>query len=547
MHRRRLAVLAGAFLACGALVIAGSAGAGKPAATPKPKVGGTLVFGAEQEPPGWNGDLDCCNAFWGAFWTNVVLQAAYTVMPDFSYKETLISGADVVTKPKFKVTFHILPQAKWNDNVQLTADDFIFTWKTFVNPKWDIVSRNGWDQIASAKKINAKTVSFTYKTPFAGWKDQWSSSILPAHALQGSDFNHVWDNGIVNGKTHKPIASGPFMWGGYTKGQSVTLVRNPNYWGPHKAYLDKIVGKFITDTNSEIQAIRGGEVGAIYPQPQLALADIAKVNTLAVQSRAGTTLEHMDYQLGAKGGPLESAPWVRQAIAYAVDRQATVKQLFASLNPKLPVLNSLVYVSNAQQYQPHFQQYTYNPGKVAQLMQAHGCTKGGDGIYSCNGQRMSYKFTSTAGNKLRELTFEIFQAQAKKAGIELVSAFAPASIVFGPTVFEAGNFDLFMYAWVGTADPQGWGPIYECGGSDNHKGYCSTKVTKLLQQSDKELDATKRAALVNQADKFMSLGLPALPLYQKPTYFVYTKKLHNVVDNPTNQGPTWNAVDWWLG
>src|SRR5919204_137924 len=71
-------------------------------------------------------------------------------------------GADVVTKPKFAITFHIRPEAKWSDNVPLTADDFIFTWKTFVNPKWDIVSRNGWDQIASAKKINAKTVQFVY-------------------------------------------------------------------------------------------------------------------------------------------------------------------------------------------------------------------------------------------------------------------------------------------------------------------------------------------------------------------------------------------------
>jgi len=223
-----------------------------------------------------------------------------------------------------------------------------------------------------------------------------------------------------------------------------------------------------------------------------------------------------------------------------------VKQLFRSLNPSLPVLNSLVYVSNASQYKPHFGRYTYQPAKVAQLMKAHNCTKGGDGIYSCNGQRMSYKFTTTAGNRLRELTFEIMQAQAKKAGIELQSALGPANVVFGPTVFEAGNFDLFMYAWTGTADPQGWGPIYNCGGSDNHKGYCSAKVTSLMQASDKELDPTKRAALVNQADALMANGLPALPLYQKPTFLVYKTKLHGLVENPTIQGPTWNAANWWM-
>ena len=74
----------------------------KPSAAPKPKVGGTLVFGSEQEPPGWNGLLDCCNALWGGIVVNTVLDSAYKVQPDFSYKEDLVSGAVVTTKPKLR-------------------------------------------------------------------------------------------------------------------------------------------------------------------------------------------------------------------------------------------------------------------------------------------------------------------------------------------------------------------------------------------------------------------------------------------------------------
>ena len=70
-------------------------------------------------------------------------------------------------------------------------------------------------------------------------------------------------------------------------------------------------------------------------------------------------------------------------------------------------------------------------------------------------------------------------------------------------------------------------------------------MTELLRDSDAELDATKRAALVNKADKIMALNVPSLPLYQKPTYLVHKTKIH-IRDNPTLQGPTDNMEDWWV-
>ena len=61
-----------------------------------------------------------------------------------------------------------------------------------------------------------------------------------------------------------------------------------------------------------------------------------------------------------------------------------------------------------------------------------------------------------------------------------------------------------------------------------------------------QLDPRRRAASLNAADAELSKGLPALPLYQRPTYLVYTSNVHGMRDNPTNAGPTWNAEDWWL-
>jgi peptide/nickel transport system substrate-binding protein len=177
-------------------------------------------------------------------------------------------------------------KARWSDGKPVSADDLIFTWHTLVDPKFDIAGRSGWDSIASAKKINAKTVKFVFKKPYAPWKVMLTQSVFPAHALRGEDFNSVWNNSLNNPKTGVSMANGPFKLHGYTKGQSIVMVRNSTFWGKRPS-LDRITFVFRTNTDTEIQAIRGGEVDAIYPQPQLQLAQLKGESGLRVQSNAG--------------------------------------------------------------------------------------------------------------------------------------------------------------------------------------------------------------------------------------------------------------------
>jgi peptide/nickel transport system substrate-binding protein len=549
MQRLRIGVFFGALIAATTLAAAGSAGIAKHAAGPTPKVGGTVVFGAEQEPPCLNNYLAGCNNTWTAWTAATSDRALYIVKPDFTIVPDIAAGeAKLVTKPKMSLTVTIKKQAVWSDGVPITYKDFLYTQQANVDPKNDVAGRSGWDSVGSVVPVSkdGRTFKINFKKPYAPWKVLLAQSLYPQHALQGSDFNNVWLTDNNNPKTGKPVGNGPFILTSYVKGQSITMVRNPKWWGPHKPYLDKVVFVFRTNTDTEVQAIRGGEVDVIYPQPQLQLADLKSQSGLKIQSSNGTTLEHLDFNETAKGGlPLLRAPWFRQAIAYSIDRNALVKQLFATLNPKLTPLQNLTYVNNQKEYQPHFQSYTYSPSKVASIMQKHSCNKGGDGIWVCNGTRASIKFGTTAGNKLRELSQEIMQAQAKNAGIELVPNNAPSRIFF-PQLADF-NYQMALFAWVGTGDPAGQIDIYGCGGESNWKGYCSNKVTSLFKQSDAELDPAKRIAEVNSADANMALNVPTLPLYQKPTYLVYKTKLHNIRDNPTLQGPTDNMEDWWVG
>ena len=542
MHRLSLAALAVVGIVAAVFVAGGSAGTSQ-----TPKRGGTVVFAAEQEPPCLNGALAGCNNTWTSWTVGTSLRGLYIVKPDFSIVPDMADGeATVVSKKPFTIQFKIKKNAVWSDGRPITVQDFIFTWKAFVNPKNDVAGRSGWDSIKSVKAVNSKSARIIFSKAYAPWKVLLATSLYPSHALSGTDFNTVWNSEYKN-KAGQNIGSGPFILQGYVKGQSITMVRNPRWWGPRKPYLDKVVFVFRTNTDTEIQAIRGGEVDAIYPQPQLQLADLKGQAGLKVVSNAGTTFEHIDFNQQVKGGmPLLRAPWFRQAVSYSIDRTALVKQLFRTLQPNLVPLQNLSY-ANSQKglYAPHFEGYKYSVAKVTQIMQKHNCTKGSDGIWSCQGVKASIKLGTTAGNRLRELGLEIMQAQAKNAGIQFIPDSEPSRLFF-PRVSD-GNYQIALFAWVGTGDPAGQSDIYGCGGESNWKGYCSNKVTALLKGSDAELDATKRAAMVNAADKIMALNVPTLPLYQKPTYLVHKTKVHNIRDNPTLQGPTDNMEDWWVG
>jgi len=545
MHLRKFWLFAGAVLLALALTATGSAKVSGPAGQTA-KDAGTVVFGAEQGGgPDWclNQVLaNDCGEFWNSVFLTPVLRGVFLIQPNFTYKPDLISKFKLQQNP-MRVTYYLKAKAKWSDNVPVSGKDIRFTWKTIMDPKIkDHVSQAGYDQIKSVTG-SGKVVKVTFTKPYADWKDLFTSGfVLPAHALQGANMLTVWTDNVVNPKTGKPIGNGPYLETAFDRGSGVTLTRNPNYWGT-KAKIDRIVFKFLTDTNTEIQQVRGGEVDAIYPQPQQALSELSGQSGLRIQSNLGTVWEHIDIQQGPKGNPLAKNLWVRQALILSLDRLSTVKALFGQLNPRLRPLNNTIFVTNHPAYKQNWAKWTFNRTKAENILKAHNCTKAADGIYRCGGTKLSFQFESTRGNKLRELSFTFFQDQAKKAGIELLNNFKPAGTYFGEDL-PNHNYDLALFAWVGTPDPAGSVEIWKCNGAQNYMEYCNKKVSRLLEASDVQLNPKKRFALFNQADALMANDIPTIPLYQKPTYFVYKAGIKGMKDNATNQGPTWNAEKW---
>ena len=541
MNRRWFQLLLGAAGAL-SLLVASSAVA-KPQV--KPRTGGTVIYGLDQEPKVLNPYITEGNLFATAEATEPVLDGGLEYNNRGTLKPVLFTAQPKMLKASpLTVRFSYKKAAKWSDGQQITGADFRFLWQTQMNQSFDITSREGWEDISKVA-VAGKSVTVTFRRPYAAWKALIGTAPIPQHSLAGEKFNQVWRNDFLSPKNNRPISSGPFVFNRWQRGSQLVLTRNPNYWGK-KPYLNQIVYRVVSDTNTQFQAIRSGELSVLRPQPQLQIADARRNSNLRVQFGPEFSWEHIDMQQGPKGHPALRQKFVRQALIRGINRSAITSALYRTISPGLPVLQNVIFKPFESQYKPNWKKYTYNRAAAEQLLRTNRCTKGSDGIYSCPGVgKLSFRFTSTAGNQLRELTFEVIQAQLKAVGIEVKSTFGPASHVFG-TVLPSRDWDLFMFGWQGSpVSALTDVAIHGCGGDQNDMGYCNRTVTNLLNKASVELNDKKRNAMLNRADSLIANDIPTIPLMAKPGFLIHEKRIQGIVRNPTQQTALWNVNAWW--
>src|SRR3954462_15127404 len=117
MHRRSLRLALGVLVAATGLIIAGAAGGVAQKAN-----AGSVVFGAEQEPPCLNGFLEGCNNTWTSWTAGIALPRLYIVNPRLVLVPDM-GTATIVKKKPFTLKVSIKPKAKWSDGRQVSVDD----------------------------------------------------------------------------------------------------------------------------------------------------------------------------------------------------------------------------------------------------------------------------------------------------------------------------------------------------------------------------------------------------------------------------------------
>ena len=547
----------------------------------------SMVFGLEQGVTGFNtGDADE-NAFYAAIVAGEpILRGNYVIDNKGNYHLDMASKV-VATKKYLKIWIRKNANWYWQGHkaTPVTAADYIYTWRQFVTPTNNVSSNTGYANIAKAKASGKKVVTFTWRktgctatTPcgaFADYRDLFGG-IYPGFALKGGSsgcgggctFNQYWHTGVV-GSDNKPISDGPFYMASYTQGQGMLLKKNPTWFGP-KAKLNSIAFKIITDTNTEIQAMKGGEVDAITPSPETALSQLVHQKNLKYSAVPSFTQEHWDIEVHPDSSKTNVSAWnslltkqyIRQAISEGMNRQSLIKALYGPIAPGLKPLNNPEYEigTNASGKYAYFNKYNFNAKGAIKLLKSHGCTGGPSSpnannskVWTCGGKQTVFRFDTT-NRASRVTSSQIFQQQLMAIGIKLNITIHQATDFFGTTLPNT-DFDLGEYAWTGGPDPSGFDAIYQCynapanlGGS-NYKRYCNKKVDSTIRKADANFNAKQRTAQYESVAKTVADQIGIIPLYASPQIFVYKKALKGAAasNNPTSEGPTWNLQSWHWG
>ena len=509
------------------------------------KDGGTITYAADQEQSGLNVSTSKDSSSAAQNIVETILPSVWKVHPDFTVQldKDLMVSAELTTSSPETIVYKIKPEAKWSDGVPVDAKDFIFQWKALngTDKKYDVASTSGYEDITSVTGSDAdKTVTVVFKKPFAEWRSLFGN-IVPSHILEKDPKGpeEGWNNGL--NKTI-PVSAGPFKVGTYKPTDNITLVRNDAYFGP-KAHLDSIVYRFLPESTTQPDALKNGEVQLIYPQPQLdAVALVKAIPDVTSEINFGLLFEHIDFNTKTPG--LDNVE-VRKAIALGLDRESMLKRTVAQFSDKASVLGNRIYVTNQPEYKDH--SAAYGKADVAgatKALEAAGYAKGADGIYAKAGKKLSFRFSTTAGNKLRETQGELFKTQMQAIGIDIKIDNSKAGVLFGERL-PKGNFDIADFAWSGSPFAQaGNKSIYVTGGGQNYGKLADPKVDTLFDQAGVELDDAKRTDLLNQVDDQLWQDMVTIPLYQKPSFIAYSNKYVNIGENASNEGPFWNAGTW---
>jgi peptide/nickel transport system substrate-binding protein len=167
-----------------------------------------------------------------------------------------------------------------------------------------------------------------------------------------------------------PIGTGPFKFVKWVRGDRVEMERFPGYWNPQLPYLDKVTIKFIGDPSAQIAALKAGDIDVI---GNLLAPEQVKdfENDKRFKVISGSTTGEVIMSTNNKAAPFDNK-LVRQAVAYAIDRQAVID--LAMFGYGTPIGSH--WPPTTPYYKDLTQKFAYNPEKAKALLAEAGYPNG---------------------------------------------------------------------------------------------------------------------------------------------------------------------------
>lgn len=444
-----------------------------------------------------------------------------------------------------------LRDAKWSNGDQITAQDFVYSWRRSLTPKTaspyaylfsgvknaDAISKGKLPvEQLGIKALDNKTVEISLEKPIAYFK------VLMAYPLFGPQNQKVVEKYGKKYATNSKymVYSGPFVikdWTGTSDKWS--FQKNPNYWDKKQVKLDKISYKVVSNPNTGYE---------LYQQGKLDMTPLSSQqvknykNSSEFKQYPYSYVAFLAYNFNATNAANKKAlnnQNIRRALSLALDRKVLTKKVFGdgSQVPTGFVANDLAK----------------NPQTGVDFAKEQAVTK--TVAYDANLAKKYWR-KGLAETGLKELTFNILassdtptndaltqylQSQYTKVlpGLKVKVQNIP-----GKSALERarkGEFDIYVSGWGGDFnDPITFLQIPLTGTSYNYGNYSNSEYDRLIAKATNE-DANNKLARWNDlvaAAKLFNSQQGVSPLYQQTTAYLQKKRVKGIIHNTA--GTQWN-------
>ena len=385
--------------------------------------------------------------------------------------------------------FQLRKDAKWHDGSPFTAADVVHSFWRIANDPTSKQKHNV-SPVAGVEALDDYTVRVTTKEPTASLLSFFADLLIITSKAQYDQYGPEGINNVA------PIGTGPYMFKELVPNQRFVITKTPNWWGGENPGPDEVVYRIIREPEVRITALLNGEIQiAQFVPPHMVDRVNSAPNTKIV---ATDSVELMFLAMSPKFKPWDNK-LVRQAVAYAIDRDAIIQGVLMGQARRLDgPIGPATYG-----YDPNLQpRYTYDPERARQLLREAGYPNGVD-----------VDFYTPVGRYVQDKQ----SAEAMAAMLNAVGIRARLQTPEWPTLWADVQNGKVPFYYMGRGSVLDPGPPLS--------QYFETGVTPRIGWSDPRFDAlmAKERAAFDPAERKKALSEAMSYLTeQAPAHFLWT-------------------------
>lgn len=406
--------------------------------------------------------------------------------------------------------FKLKHNVKFHDGRAFTSLDVKYTFETMLKDKSLVKGASFEQDLASIETPDADTVIFHCHHAFPSLPND----IIPVGIIP---------EGTANQQAKQPIGTGPFKFASYVEDQQIKLKAFEDYFNGRPSFSQLNI-KIIPDNTTRENELRKGtaDLAINADLDPVAVESLQKLRDVKVEIVDGTNLAHLGVNLL---DPILKDQRVRQAIAYAIDRETIIQEIFRGQAK----LAATILPVTQWAYETGVQKYNYDPQRSMQLLDEAG-------YKSNNGQPRLKLGLKTSTLSISRKVGEAIQSQLSKVGISLeLQSLERQKLTQDMT---DGNFQLYYNVMVGgNQSTDMFRFVYHSrsippSGVQNRSRYTNPQVDRLL---DEALMASRerQQQIFSEVQKILAVELPQIYLWYQSGVVVYRDRLENIKPDPS--------------